>query len=250
MTHIITATLIGGPTAVLQYAGLTIVTDPTFDQPGPHAYLVKTHGPALTADQVGVADVVLISHDQHPDNLDDAGREYAQRSTVAITTVAGAERNPGFVGVAPGDTHTVQGDVEVTITAVPAQHGPFELVEVAGPVVGFVMEAEGWPTVYFSGDNASVEVAGTIADRFPYVDVALLCVGAAQLAMRGPALLTLNADRAAQVMQRWPSATVVPVHADGWEHFSEQRAQAVARLRELGLAGRLVDLEPGVPTVV
>jgi L-ascorbate metabolism protein UlaG (beta-lactamase superfamily) len=73
------ATVLGGPTAVLDLGGLRIVSDPTFDDPGPHGYLTKTAGPAVTEDQLGPVDLVLVSHDNHPDNLDDRGRAPARR---------------------------------------------------------------------------------------------------------------------------------------------------------------------------
>ncbi len=38
--------------------------------------LTKTEGPALEPRQIGPVNGVLLSHDQHPDNLDHAGREY------------------------------------------------------------------------------------------------------------------------------------------------------------------------------
>jgi hypothetical protein len=68
--------VVGGPTVVLDLGGLRIVSDPTFDVPGPHAYLTKTVGPAVADDQLGPVDLVLISHDNHPDNLDDRGRAF------------------------------------------------------------------------------------------------------------------------------------------------------------------------------
>jgi L-ascorbate metabolism protein UlaG (beta-lactamase superfamily) len=56
--------LVGGPTAVLEYAGLRWLTDPTFSAPGEYAGgLVKTSGPAITIDELGAIDVVLVSHD-------------------------------------------------------------------------------------------------------------------------------------------------------------------------------------------
>jgi hypothetical protein len=64
-----TLTLIGGPTVLIELAGLRFVTDPTFDGPGfyPGAVtLEKLTAPALSADEVGAVDAVLLSHDQHP----------------------------------------------------------------------------------------------------------------------------------------------------------------------------------------
>jgi hypothetical protein len=40
--------VVGGPTTVLDLGGLRIVSDPTFDAPGPHGYLTKTAGPAVS----------------------------------------------------------------------------------------------------------------------------------------------------------------------------------------------------------
>ena len=83
------AMVVGGPTPVLDLGSLRVVSDPTFDAPGPHGYLTKTADPAIGDDQLGRVDLVLVSHDNHPDNLDDRGRagggrpagaDYPQRS--------------------------------------------------------------------------------------------------------------------------------------------------------------------------
>jgi L-ascorbate metabolism protein UlaG (beta-lactamase superfamily) len=70
--------LIGGPTALLEIGGLRLLTDPAFDAPGPvpggHRTLTKTMGPALAAEEIGPVDGVLLSRDQHGDNLDRSGR--------------------------------------------------------------------------------------------------------------------------------------------------------------------------------
>ena len=57
-------TYIGGPTAVLEIAGLRFLTDPTFDPAGsdyttPGYTLHKTAGPAIPASDIGRIDAVL-----------------------------------------------------------------------------------------------------------------------------------------------------------------------------------------------
>jgi L-ascorbate metabolism protein UlaG (beta-lactamase superfamily) len=250
MTSPVTLTLIGGPTVAMRYAGLTIVTDPTFDPPGPHSGLTKIEGPALSPKQVGRVDLALVSHDHHPDNLDDSGRGVALAAGLALTTAKGAERVPGLVGMRPGDARIVPARPDVTVTAVHAQHGPRAVNAIIGPVIGFVLRAEGWPTVYFSGDNSSVAVAGRIAADHPDVGIALLCMGSAKVTNRGTAPLTLDASRAARVAEFWPDATIVPIHVDGWAHFTEQRADALAGLAKRGLTDRVGGLERGVETAV
>lgn len=239
----VAARLVGGPTVVLTYAGLAIITDPTFDEPGDHSGLVKTRGPAFPPQRLGALDLALVSHDHHPDNLDNEGRAVLAQVPVALTTTAGAARVPGTIGLEPWTTIVVG---PVTVTAVPALHGPEGVAEHTGPVIGFVLEAHGHPTVYFSGDNSEVAIAREIAAAFPGVDIAILCAGAARVANRGPEPLTLDAARASEVAYLWPSAVIVPVHIEDWAHFSEQREAFVANWS--GASGRLVMLERGVKT--
>ncbi|WP_435887148.1 hypothetical protein [Streptomyces antimycoticus] len=63
-----------------------IVSDPTFDEAGPHGYLTKTAGPAVDEDGVGPVDLVPISHDTHPDNLDERGRAFAKTARLVLGT--------------------------------------------------------------------------------------------------------------------------------------------------------------------
>jgi L-ascorbate metabolism protein UlaG (beta-lactamase superfamily) len=101
--------VVGGPTTVLDVAGLRIVSDPTFDAPGPHGYLTKTIGPVVADDQLGTVDLVLVSHDNHPDNLDDQGRALALAAPLVLTTRSGARRlGQPAIGLAPWTSHTVR----------------------------------------------------------------------------------------------------------------------------------------------
>lgn len=69
-----------------------------------------------------------------------------------------------------------KGSTEVTVTAMPALHGPNipEIQEKAGPVIGFLLQAAGEPTVYISGDNSELHVVEEIAQRIAPVDDAIL----------------------------------------------------------------------------
>ena len=54
------------------------------------------------ADAIGDVDAVLLSHDQHADNLDHAGRDFLNSAGRVLTTVAGAKRLDGHAeGLAP-----------------------------------------------------------------------------------------------------------------------------------------------------
>src|SRR5919202_480142 len=125
----VTITLVGGPTALIEAGGCRFLTDPTFDPPGdyvlPYVTLTKTAGPALTADAIGPVDAVLLSHDQHADNLDRAGRDFLAKAGRVLTTVAGAVRLGGHAeGLAPWETRrlTKPDGRAAGVTATPARH--------------------------------------------------------------------------------------------------------------------------------
>ena len=147
--HECAAMVVGGPTTVLDLGGLRVVSDPTFDAPGPYGYLTKTAGPAVTDDQLGPVDLVLVSHDNHADNLDDRGRALALASPLVLTTLGGARRlGQPAIGLAPWTSHTVQrpDGSELVVTAVPAVHGPEDGERDADgfvncEVIGFVLSS-------------------------------------------------------------------------------------------------------------
>ncbi|WP_328418113.1 MBL fold metallo-hydrolase [Micromonospora sp. NBC_00389] len=243
----LTVRAIGGPTAVLDYAGSRIVLDPTFDEPrtyqnGP-VTATKLTGPSAAPEDLDQADAVLVSHEHHIDNLDISGREYARRARRVFTTTAGAQNlGPGCIGLRLFE-HAVVGDLRVT--AVPALHGTPEIGVVNGPVIGFVLEADGWPTVYVSGDNASLDVVAVVAEQFPAIKIAILNLGAARIAARGEGYLTLTAELAARAAALLGVRAMVPVHQDGWGHYTQDADDVVRAFEKAGLTDVLVDLRPG-----
>ncbi|MGV8882004.1 MAG: MBL fold metallo-hydrolase [Rhodoglobus sp.] len=246
----LTFTYIGGPTAVIEYAGLRFITDPTFDAPqtyddGDGEPLVKTAGPAIAREDLGSIDVVLLSHHAHKDNLDYEGLELVATGIPTLSTREAATDLWGgsVIGLDSWETHEIGG---VTITAVPALHGPAGIERIIGEVTGFVLESPGEPTVYVSGDNASLPLVEQIADRFPEIEVAVLFAGAARV----PSIdadLTLSSENAAAAAALLGPSTVLGVHTEDWEHFSHSRAQLEAAFAGTNL---LVDTPRGETVVV
>ena len=244
-------TLVGGPTAVLEYAGLRWLTDPALSPPGEYAGgLVKTTGPAVDPEALPPIDVVLLSHEHHSDNLDPAGREFLPRAGRVITTVQGAERlGSGAIGLEPWSSVAVERagvGSPVTVTALPAQHGPDGTDHITGPVIGFLLQADGEDRVYVSGDNASLDVVRAIAERVGGVDVAVLFAGAVQLLHRfDGAYLTLSSDRAAEATKLLGVRAALPVHFEGWTHFTQGARELRAAFAGNSVSDRLVLAERG-----
>jgi len=239
--------VLGGPTTVVDIAARRIVMDPTFDPPGPHAYLTKITGPAVSADALGRVDAVLISHDEHPDNLDDDGRRLALAAPLVLTHPGAAGRlGRPAVGLVPWKSYEFAGGSgPLAVQAVPAVHGPADGQRDASghincKVTGFVLSGPGLPTVYLSGDNASMSAVKDVADRVGGVDVAVLFAGAASVPTKERGRpLTLTAARAAAAAELLGVKSVIPAHVDGWAHFSEGVEEFVAAFDQAGISSVL-----------
>jgi L-ascorbate metabolism protein UlaG (beta-lactamase superfamily) len=240
--------VVGGPTTILDLGGLRVVSDPTFDAPGQHGYLTKTSGPAVADDQLGSVDLVLVSHDNHPDNLDDSGRALALAAPLVLTTGSGARRlGQSAIALAPWASHTVPrpDGGELTVTAVPAVHGPEDAERDAGgfvncEVIGFVLSGPDLPVIYVTGDNASIRTVTEIARRVPAIDAVVLHAGAARVQGKfRDRALTLDSIQAAAAAAVLGAAIVIPAHYDGWAHFSEGSDELAHAFDEAGQAAQL-----------
>ena len=250
-----TITLIGGPTALVELDGSRLLTDPTFDDPGeytlPHTTLKKTAKPALRPDQIGAVDAVLLSHDQHSDNLDTLGRAFLQKADRVFTTEAGAGRLRGNAqGLQPWATAEISNGNggALDITATPARHGPIGIEPFSGDVVGFVVSSKthAFRPLYITGDTVWFEGVAEVQRRFE-PGLVLLFGGAAQT--RGKFNLTMNANDAIETAAAFTGAAIVPIHTDGWAHFTESGDDLEKAFRALGHGERFRRLQPGMPAV-
>lgn len=241
--------VIGGPTLVMDIAGRRIVIDPVFDPPGRNGYLTKTAGPAVDPSALGRIDVALISHDEHPDNLDAEGRRVALAAPLIVTHTRAASRlGPRARGLEPWESLELpgdSGDMSLTVQAVPAVHGPRDgdrdsTGHVNAEVTGFVLTGTNLPTVYISGDNASIGAVREIAERVGAIDVAVLFAGAARVPTKfGGRPLTLTGQRAAAAAELLEAGVVIPVHVDSWAHLSESLDDVVDAFEDAGIAEML-----------
>jgi L-ascorbate metabolism protein UlaG (beta-lactamase superfamily) len=226
-------THIGGPTTLLEVAGWRILTDPTFDPPGRTwtfgwgSSSRKVTGPAVAAADLGPIDVVLLTHDHHGDNLDDAGRALLPAANVVVTTKSGAARLGGDTrGIEPWATTVLEAPdrPSITVTATPCRHGPPLSHAIVGDVVGFALT---WPgqergALWISGDTVLYDGVREVGARLD-VDIAVMHLGSAQFAVTGPVKYTMTARHAIELCKSIEPRVVIPVHYEGWSHFREGR---------------------------
>lgn len=253
----LTITYVGGPTALLEFGGVRLLTDPTFD-PGGGEYrsgpvtLRKLSDPALNPEALGSFDYVLLSHDHHSDNLDFTGRKLLAHARAVLTTEEGAERLAGnSVGLKTWqstDLAAPKGRL-LRVVATPARHGPEGLNR--GSVNGFALHFLDAPDqgIYVSGDTVWYEGVAEVARRFA-IRAAILNLGAARVPDVGSFHLTMTASEAVETARAFPNAAIVPLHFEGWAHFSEGRRDIEQAFAAAGLEHRLRWLEPGHPVLI
>lgn len=244
----------GTATVLLETDGLRLLTDPVFDPSGtkhqfaPAFPSTKTYATAVDPAALGELDAVLLSHDQHGDNLDAKGREVLASAPRVITTHAAKGRlgadDSRIVALAPFESTRIEkGATGVKVTATPARHGPPLSLPFVGAVTGFLVETSDSMRVYITGDTVLFGGVKEVADRFD-VDVAILHLGCASW---GPFRFTMNAREGEAFARAFPRARILPVHYEGWTHFAETRDDVERTFASAGLADRLTWLEPGVP---
>ncbi|MCW2715246.1 MAG: hypothetical protein JWN88_2293 [Frankiales bacterium] len=256
-----TATYLGAATVLLHIGDVALLTDPALDAPEvPQEFRVpgtamriplqRRWPAALPNGGLPHLDAVLLSHDQHADNFDTAGRLLASRADLVLTTPSGAARLGGNARpLVTWQSWVIErGSTRVRVTATPARHGPEEMGGLAGDVTGFVVEAEGLDrALYISGDTVLCDELAEVGRRF-VVGPALLHLGRARFEATGATTFSLSAGDGSTLADLVGATAVLPVHYEDWGHFTETREEADRALRAAGTPtvwmtpGRAVDL--------
>jgi L-ascorbate metabolism protein UlaG (beta-lactamase superfamily) len=226
-------THIGGPTVLIEVGDWRLLTDPTFDPAGSDYSFgwgtgsTKLAGPAISAEEIGPIDAVLLSHDHHDDNLDPAGRALLPAAGTVVTTTSGAKRLGGNAqGLAAWDSTrlSAEGKPPIDVKATPCRHGPPLTHPIVGDVIGFALGWEGQEhgLLWVSGDTVLYDGVRQVAERLR-VGTALLHLGGVRFPITGPLRYTMTAGEAVELLGALHPETAIPIHYEGWKHFREDR---------------------------
>ncbi|MCZ8520900.1 MULTISPECIES: MBL fold metallo-hydrolase [Paenibacillus] len=241
--------LIRHATLWVEYGGHPFLIDPMFSEAGANPPIVNTTNerrnplvplPAGT-DNVLAPSAVLVTH-THRDHWDEAAAAALPKSTPILcqpedeALIAGS----GFGTVLPVSSSLEFRGVRITRTG--GQHGTGEIGRRMGPVSGYVLQAEGEPTLYIAGDTIWCEdVRQALDEHRPHLTV--VNAGGARFAEGDP--ITMDADDVAAVCRYAPAAKVVAVHMDAINHCLVTRADLRERLSAEGLLEQVAIPEDG-----
>jgi len=216
--------LLRNATLKLDYAGRTVLIDPFFApkhsrpsftgrSPNPTVDL-----PASTDDILAGVELVVVSH-LHADHFDPVAQQLVPKHLPLICQPGDEAtiRNAGFIDVAP--LVDVQEWNGLRLTRREGSHGLGPVVEKMGKVMGFTLEAEGEPGIYWAGDTVLYPpVTETIEATSPDIIVTHSCG-----ARWDGDLIVMDAGQTIAVCELSPRSTVIAVHMEALDHATVSR---------------------------
>ena len=178
-------TFVNHSTFIIQYEGMTIVTDPVWSQrcsPVQFAGPARFRPPGVRLEDIATIDMVLISHN-HYDHLDKNTILELIKTHNPIFVVPLALdkliRKWGATKVETLDWWEATQQGNVSVTSVPANHftsrGTFD--RDVSLWCGYILEQNGHK-IYFAGDTGYGEIFKEIGKRQGPIDVSLIPIGA------------------------------------------------------------------------
>lgn len=240
-------------TAKLTYDGQTFLLDPMFAAKGTlPSFAGKSPNPMINL-TVGIKQIVtdidgvIVSH-MHTDHFDEVAaqnlpkdiRIYTPRNSAPVNPADPVNSNASFqsqleamgfrnvttIASQTGQPFHIDG---ITLTQVFGQHGAGLVGDLMGGVNGIVFEAEGQPTIYWTGDTIlddGGQIKAILARYRP--DVIIAHTGGAVVEAIAPSPLMMNEQQAIEFFQAAeaanPDVHIVAVHMDALDHCLTTRA--------------------------
>ena len=229
--------LLRNATQRLRYAGRELLLDPYFApkhsrpsfagrSPNPIVDL-----PCPPEEILAGVELVIVSH-LHSDHYDPEAQRLLPKDLPVLCQPGDEEtiREHGFESVTPVSGALVwQG---ITLTRTPGQHGTGAELQDMGSVSGFVFQAAGEPTLYWTGDTIWYEAVEQQIERFR-PDVIVTHSSGALWKGQGP--IVMDALQTLAVCRAAPDSRVVAIHLDSLDHGEVSREDLRAQARAAGI---------------
>jgi L-ascorbate metabolism protein UlaG (beta-lactamase superfamily) len=257
---------IGNPTVLIRYAGLTILTDPTFIHIhekvnlGFGLYTTRLTNPAMNIEQLPPLDLVILSH-FHGDHFDQVAVRELDKSLPIVTTPHASEElslrgftNPQQLNKWESISF-VKGNVQLLITATPGQHGPLPvamfLPQVMGSILDFKVKEEDDADsssrrhlfrIYITGDTLVFDDIKEIPKRYSDINIALLHLGGTKVM---GIMVTMDVKEGLEMFNIINPRKAIPIHYNDYDVFKSPLEDFQHEVKEAGIEDRIHYLHHG-----
>jgi L-ascorbate metabolism protein UlaG (beta-lactamase superfamily) len=227
--------LIRHATLIVEFSSHKFLVDPMFDDAGARPPIQNSPNPRnnplvplpIAAEELlrGV-DAVLVTH-THSDHWDATAADLLPK---AIPFFGQPEDQAKFRTQAFSKVQPVQDSLTwkgITIYRTGGQHGTGEIGKAMAPVSGFILRADGEPTLYIAGDTIwCSDVQNALREHRP--DIIVVNTGAAKFLEGDP--ITMTVDDVVTTCKAAPNAQIVAVHMESINHCLLTRADLAFQL--------------------
>jgi L-ascorbate metabolism protein UlaG (beta-lactamase superfamily) len=236
--------LVRHATLILEYGQRRFIADPMLDDAGARPAIQNSPNPRNNplvplleppVDVVKNVEAILVTH-THSDHWDQTAAQVLAKDLPFFGQVEDQEKfqSQGFINAQAIRESTTWGGIEINRTG--GRHGTGEITKALAPVSGFVLRADGEPTVYIAGDTIWCEEVSEALQRYQ-PDCIVVNAGGARFLEGDP--ITMTADDVVAVCNAAPRAQVVAVHMEAINHCLLTRSDLAFQLEAARLGARV-----------
>ncbi|SHN33643.1 MBL fold metallo-hydrolase [Chitinophaga sp. CF418] len=228
--------LIRNAALVINYAGKKILVDPmlapkdAYDSFTGAARNPMVDLPLPVEDITKDIDLVLVTH-THRDHFDPVASQALDKSVKLINQPADKVyfKEEGFINAETVEESTVWNGISIYRTG--GEHGSGEVLKLMGTVSGFILKAEGQPTVYIVGDSIWIPLVAQRIEQFKPDYIVINSGGAIWPGYEATPIL-MEENQVMQLMNESGKAKIIAVHMEALDHCHTTRASLRRKANE------------------
>lgn len=232
--------LIRNAALVINYAGKKILVDPMLAPKDAYdSFTGAARNPTvdlpLSVEEITKnVDLVLVTH-THRDHFDPAASQALDKSVKLINQPADDAyfKNEGFVNAETVGESTVWNGISIYRTG--GEHGSGEVLKLMGTVSGFVLKAEGQPTIYIVGDSIWMPLVAQSIEQFKPDYIVINSGGAIWPGYETTPIL-MEENQVMQLIKESGNAKIIAVHMEALDHCRTTRASLRREANEFNVS--------------